>query len=41
MEVYNWCTYGLVSLKQFLAVRVGQLKIAYFFSVESVGAAKI
>lgn len=41
MEVYNWCTYGLGSLKQFLAVRFGKLKIAYFFSVDSMGAAKI
>jgi hypothetical protein len=31
MKVYNWCTYGLGSLKQFLAVHSEQLKIAYFF----------
>jgi len=31
MEVYNWCTYGLGSFMQFLAVRSEQLKIAYFF----------
>jgi len=34
MKVYNWCTYGLGSLMQFLAVHSERPKIAYLFSVD-------